>query len=79
MKISITGFRKVDFKPENRDDNITGTSIYYCYEDDYVQGIATGKLFLPASRSNPFEIGKTYNASINRGRIDWDSVSICEL
>lgn len=79
MKISITGFRKVAFKPDNSNDEIRGTSVYYCYEDDRVEGIATGKLFLPENRNNPFKITKTYEFQYNRyGKIDWSTVVPCD-
>lgn len=78
MIISIIGKRKVNFTPEDRNQPIEGTSVYYAYEDEVVEGLATGKLFVPINRNDPFEIGKTYNFVRSNGRIDWSSISIVE-
>lgn len=79
MMISITGFRKVAFTPENATNEIRGTTVYYCFEDDHIQGLGTGKLFVPENRQNPFQISKTYTYGYNQyGKVDWSSVKECE-
>lgn len=50
-KVKILGIRWVDMDAEGG-RKITGYSIYICFPNDNVEGLQTGKCFVPASRWN---------------------------
>lgn len=77
MKAILVGYRDVNFTDKESGNNISGQSLFIEYEEDGVYGLATTKIFLPASkRLNPVpSLPTTVNIDFTmRGKVQ--SVSV---
>ena len=45
-KINVVGLRDVSFKDKKTGHPVSGTSVFYTTDDEYVTGVAAGKLFV---------------------------------
>lgn len=74
MIIEVVGFKKVDFVAQDSGNQIKGFNIFYTAADqDNVNGLEAGKIFLSAEKAKRFEItiGESYQVDYNRyGKID---------
>lgn len=67
--VTIVGRKYVDFTDEKKGNQIQGWSLYYTMEDQYTEGVAAGKMFIPDSQVATMilpSVGKRYDVSYNR-------------
>lgn len=48
-EITCVGLRQVDFV-NNEGERVSGTSVFYTQQDDNVEGVAAGKLWVPGDK-----------------------------
>ena len=68
-EIKVVGLRHLDFV-NHEGERVFGTSVFYTQQDDYVEGVAAGKLWVPGDKWSALKVhpgvGGTYRVFYNK-------------